>query len=106
MVEGNEFVAVERLLRRYAAERRFGIADAAGLTPEDRHSFACELAVVGNGVGISYLNSRKLIDLDDARQGGVVHFAAAAGQEEFVKWVTRPWARGRGSRIASRRIRR
>lgn len=79
--------AVERLLRRYAEERRFSIADVAELTPEDRHSFACELAAVGNDIGIGYMNSRKLIDLDDAWQGGVVHFAAAAGQEDLVKWL-------------------
>lgn len=77
----------DRLLRRYVAERRFSIADAAGMTPEDRHSFACELAAVGNDEGLGYMNSRKLIDFKDTRQGGVLHFAAAAGHEALVKWL-------------------
>ena len=77
----------DRLLGRYAAMPRFSIADASGLSTEERHRLACELAVIGNDVGIAYLNRRKLIDLNDTRQGGVVHHAAAAGEEQFVNWI-------------------
>ena len=77
----------DRLLGRYAAMPRFSIADASGLSAEERHRLACELAVIGNDVGIAYLNRRKLIDLNDTRQGGVVHHAAAAGEEQFVNWI-------------------
>lgn len=84
---GRLSAAVERLLSRYAAEPKFSIARASELSVDERHCLACELAVIGNDVGIAYLNKRKLIDLNDTRHGGVVHYAAAAGQEPFVKWI-------------------
>lgn len=75
------------LLERYAAVPRFSIGSAEKLSPSELHRLACELAVVGDDVGIAYLNTRKLIDVNDTRGGGLVHYAAIAGQEQFVKWI-------------------
>ena len=77
----------KHLLERYASEKHFSIADASKLSPDELHRLSCELAVIGNDVGIAYLNRRKLLELNNTQGGGVVHYAAAAGQEQFVKWV-------------------
>lgn len=86
-LDGRLAEIISRLLGRYAEVPRFSIGDAEKLSPSELHRLACELAVVGNDVGIAYLNTRKLIDVNDTRGGGLVHYAAIAGQEQFVKWI-------------------
>ena len=79
------------MLARYAAEPRFSIADAGKLSAEERHRLACELAAIGNDVGLAYMNKRRLVDWNDTRGGGVIHCAEAAGQKQLVKWIADVW---------------
>ena len=83
--------ANDRLLARYAAESRFSIADAGKLSSEERHCLACELAAIGNDVGLAYMNRRQLVDWSDMRHGGVVHCAEAVGQKQLAKWIVDVW---------------
>jgi len=77
----------ERLLERYAQRPVFSIADAPKLSHEECHRFACELAVIGNDNAIHYLYTRKLIEVNDTTNGGMLHHAAAAGHVRIVDWL-------------------
>lgn len=86
-IYGKATQTYDRLVARYSAEEPFSIADAVKMSREECHRFACELAVIGCMDGIGYLRTRKLIDQDDTNQGGIVHYAAIAGQELCVQWL-------------------
>lgn len=79
--------AYNRLVERYSAKEPFSIAEAVKMSREECRRFACELAVVGCQEAILYLRKRELIDFDDTDKGGLVHYAAIAGQELCVQWL-------------------